>query len=448
MAGGQVHVTWSRPSDTTNFYYDSATRHIFYEVQFRKSDTTWYAYYPEGIDNKKSPKDPTTILINAINKDEREGDLLSYNSTPTPNYYGFGVKNWTDTTVTLDLNKHYLVHIQTGNPSGGEDLFYYSTNVVASRNGSTNTYFYRIRSRVENSYGNVEVSPWFPDSTGAEVGVDPIPQGDSTKVYFYSVYEPFGEEKKDSTIAATFVFSPMKSSNGNGLVSVLPCYLLKREDNSYYYFYDKNDTNADEMLNAFEYGIGGSGPDKYNTAGILHQVEDVFGTVRVDIDSDRHITIARLPIKGNVIGYFYSLNSGRLDEYISRRISNFREILFTNSSEDNLVTIKGNLAHELQHLIHYGYDPSEETWVNEGCSGLAKDVCGYFGETWKEVERFSKKHGNEQLFPWDKNVEDRYGITALWTMFLQEKFGRESIKKYVADPVHGIEVFRSGGSLK
>ena len=446
MAGGQTHITWSRPADTTNFSEIPRIRKIFYELQFKKgTDTTWYQYFPGGSDSvtdSTSINDPATFKINANSSDTSNIEALE-GDKKGPNYYGFGVKDYTDTSVTPDLNKHYLIHVLTTDTIHGT-LFSYDSNVVASRPGNTpNTYFYRIRSRVEDSFNSVEVSPWFPDSTGAEVTIDTVPGNNTTEVYFYNIEKPFDE--MDSTKAISFLFSPMKSSNKNGLVSVLPTYLLKKGPNSYYYFYDKNDTNSDEMLNAFENGIGGSGTDKYNTAGILHQVEDVFGTVRVDVDSDNHITIARLPIKTNIIGYFYSLNSNRPEGYISRRVSNFREMLYTNSTMDNLVTIKGNLAHEFQHLIHYGYDPYEETWVNEGCSGLAKDVCGYFGDTWIAVKNFSTKHGNEQLFPRDKDVDDRYGITALWTMFLQERFGRSSIKEYVKSRETGIGVFKSGG---
>jgi hypothetical protein len=38
---------------------------------------------------------------------------------------------------------------------------------------------------------------------------------------------------------------------------------------------------------------------------------------------------------------------------------------------------EGTFAHEYQHLIHYDYDPAEETWINEGMSDFAEAINGY-----------------------------------------------------------------------
>ena len=37
----------------------------------------------------------------------------------------------------------------------------------------------------------------------------------------------------------------------------------------------------------------------------------------------------------------------------------------------------GVMAHEYQHLIHWGRDPAEESWLNESMSELAMAVLGY-----------------------------------------------------------------------
>ncbi|MEW6608978.1 MAG: hypothetical protein AB1414_16295, partial [bacterium] len=431
MAGGQVHITWERP-DTTNFYYDTSNGiNIFYELQFKKStDSTWYQYFPGGPDkvtDSTSINDPTTYKIKAQRDEKLEHDIESYDLSPTPNYYGFGVSSYTDTTVTPDLNKHYLIHIQTSNPAGGEDLFYYSTNVVSSREGHPNTYFYRIRSRVENSYGSVEVSPWFPSYSGDSVTVNIFPES-GKEIYFYNDLEI--DTASTTEHSKSFVFK-------KGRYWAIPCYYLAQNTNSYVFSIDSSDTDINIISNAFE-----TGGEKYNKDGIFKQDQDVFGAVVKNSDNDNHISIVRIPI--NPYGYFPS-NSGSSPARGSR-VSNFREMIFIDNVIPEIIDLKGTLAHEFQHLIHDGYDMDEKLWVNEGCSGLAEDINGYLGVTGSKIKDFETTYfGNEQLFEWDTAVTDRYGITALWTMFLQERFGRENIKKYVADTTHGTDVFHAGG---
>ena len=35
------------------------------------------------------------------------------------------------------------------------------------------------------------------------------------------------------------------------------------------------------------------------------------------------------------------------------------------------------LAHEFQHLIHWGHDSDEEAWIDEGLAGYAEESGGF-----------------------------------------------------------------------
>jgi hypothetical protein len=96
----------------------------------------------------------------------------------------------------------------------------------------------------------------------------------------------------------------------------------------------------------------------------------------------------------------------------------------------------GTLAHEFQHFIHYNYDPYEQTWVEEGLSGLARYVCGYGHQT-SHVTAFSQAP-TTSLTNWQDDLAN-YGATYLFILFLAEKYGgAPTIKAIVANTGTGI----------
>jgi len=97
------------------------------------------------------------------------------------------------------------------------------------------------------------------------------------------------------------------------------------------------------------------------------------------------------------------------------------------------------LAHEFQHLIHYGYDPSEEPWINEGCSGYAESVCGYaqgYGSAFlSEPDNSLTDFGG----PGGLGTDADYDKTFLFITYLAEQFGSaETIRTLVSRPERGI----------
>ena len=96
--------------------------------------------------------------------------------------------------------------------------------------------------------------------------------------------------------------------------------------------------------------------------------------------------------------------------------------------------VLGTVAHEYQHLIHYNYDAGEESWVNEGLSELASYLCGY---GLRSPERYLN---NSDLSMTDWNDDDplpHYSRVALWSYFLYERYGINTIRAITREGSHG-----------
>jgi hypothetical protein len=133
-----------------------------------------------------------------------------------------------------------------------------------------------------------------------------------------------------------------------------------------------------------------------------------------------------------VSGYFDSTNENTVSN------SNNRHMIYMDSKEGTPgnTTFYGTLAHEFQHFIHYNYDPSEDTWVDEGMAGLARYVCGYGPQT-SHVTAFSQTPTTSLTF-WEDNLEN-YGAAFLFMLYLEEKYGgAATTKAIVANSGRGI----------
>ncbi len=134
-----------------------------------------------------------------------------------------------------------------------------------------------------------------------------------------------------------------------------------------------------------------------------------------------------------VSGYFDSRN-----EYSGYQYSNNRHMIYmdSNPGQPGTTTFYGTLAHEFQHFIHFGKDPSEERWVEEGLSGLAVFVCGY-GHRESHVTAFAEAPGTSLTY-WEDNLAN-YGAAYLFMLYLAEHYGgANTTKNIVANTGHGI----------
>jgi hypothetical protein len=138
-----------------------------------------------------------------------------------------------------------------------------------------------------------------------------------------------------------------------------------------------------------------------------------------------------------VSGYFDSRNENNVTN------SNNRHMIYMDSKDGTPgnTSFYGTLAHEFQHYIHYNSDPLEDTWVEEGLSGLARYVCGYGHQT-SHVTAFSQAPTTSLTF-WGDDLAN-YGATYLFILYLSEKYGgAPTIKAIVANQGTGIDGINS-----
>lgn len=136
-----------------------------------------------------------------------------------------------------------------------------------------------------------------------------------------------------------------------------------------------------------------------------------------------------------VSGYFDTLNEASGSESNSRHMIYMNYLPWTSVPPAS-TTFYGTLAHELQHFIHFFIDPLEETWVEEGLSGLARFVCGY-GHQASHVTYFSQ-YPETSLVLWSDDLAN-YGATYLFMLYLGEHYGGSTLtRNIVANTSHGI----------
>ncbi len=150
-----------------------------------------------------------------------------------------------------------------------------------------------------------------------------------------------------------------------------------------------------------------------------------------------------------VAGFFWKT----LENYIDRNIIT----IDTNSWETRLEsTFFGTTIHELQHLIHSDNDGAEETWLNEGMSTFSEYLGGY-GHDDSSIN-FYLDHPENSLVNWDEHRVTKtgpetiadYGQVYLFTLYMNDKFGREFIRDLALSESQGMtsvnEVLKAHGS--
>ena len=102
---------------------------------------------------------------------------------------------------------------------------------------------------------------------------------------------------------------------------------------------------------------------------------------------------------------------------------------------------ESTIAHEYQHLLHNYLDPSEDTWINEGCSDYAEMLCGY-GVPDSHISRYLFSPSNS-LTVWgdqgDINILADYGAAALFMIYVSDHFGGPTFfSEYMQNPINDL----------
>ena len=170
---------------------------------------------------------------------------------------------------------------------------------------------------------------------------------------------------------------------------------------------------------------------------ILPTIVATFGSIwPLGATGNLRVTILHAPLSGN-IGYYTSINEHPVEVHES---SVERKVIYLNSVDLKLGSPEYHaiLSHELQHMIHWNHDPSEESWVNEGLSELAADIAGFPN---KQIARFSSDPST-QLNAWNHNPKAaayHYGASYLFFRYLLDRYITvDDIKTLVKEPADGI----------
>ena len=166
-------------------------------------------------------------------------------------------------------------------------------------------------------------------------------------------------------------------------------------------------------------------------------VTSVFGSEwSPGVDGDARLTILNGHIRG-AGGYFNST-----DEYPREifEFSNQREMVYVNTANMGIGSsgYLATLAHELQHLIHWRHDPSEDTWVNEGLSELAISVAGFSSTS---IMAYTDGTPTSLVnWPLDSvRIRASYGTAALFMHYLAEHYGPlEELRLLLETPGDGV----------
>lgn len=180
--------------------------------------------------------------------------------------------------------------------------------------------------------------------------------------------------------------------------------------------------------------------DRFSTITYPNVVSTFGSEWRPGVDNDPRLHILYSTVMGDgVAGYF----SGA-DEYTRAVVpfSNQKEMFYINlaalNQSHDYSAHDRTLAHELQHMIHWHMDRSEDLWLNEGLSEYAQEVAefpigaGFAGAFAADPDL--------QLTTWGATGGNRphYGSAYLFIAYLAQRYGREAIVNLVANPQNSL----------
>ncbi len=165
---------------------------------------------------------------------------------------------------------------------------------------------------------------------------------------------------------------------------------------------------------------------------IQPRIRDYFGQEPAQgPDGESRLTILLTDsMAEGILGIFYGVDlAARNSSDIQLRESNGRKILYVKYSEDRDITLYGTMAHEFQHMVNYWQKrlaggSLEATWLNEGMSKFAEEVCGYGilqgdDNTARLIKLSQEKFSNLSLTNWEGL--DSYGLSYLFIRFLAQE---------------------------
>lgn len=174
--------------------------------------------------------------------------------------------------------------------------------------------------------------------------------------------------------------------------------------------------------------------------GIVSMDTMLFGDIPDELDNDPKVIFYYTDLgsyNGSIFdGYFSAYN--QLTEAEAQQEgahSNECEMLYMSCDpvDPTDISTLSVLSHELQHLIHFGYDQNEETWVDEGCAELAMVSFGYPDP----ISSFNS-NPNNNLIDWGQQWADYVQVQLFFT-YMYERFGADFMKSIVHSTSTGVD---------
>lgn len=173
---------------------------------------------------------------------------------------------------------------------------------------------------------------------------------------------------------------------------------------------------------------------------IYDRNRSLFGDERspgIDCDPRIHILNTSNTSAG---GYFSSVDQ---ETPQVRSDSNEKDLLYIDVENNGGLEVigapyyAGVIAHEFQHLILFGRDPNEDTWISEGMSELAIFLNGDN----PEVDAVAAMTPEVQLNTWpDGGVADatNYGTAFSFMLYFWDRYGDDGVRALAAEPLNGL----------
>lgn len=157
----------------------------------------------------------------------------------------------------------------------------------------------------------------------------------------------------------------------------------------------------------------------------------------IDGEERIHIMISQ-QIPQNIGGYFSSRNSSSV---AITPYSNELDMLVLNAQilspqfQHKVISIA---AHEFQHMIRMNIDFNEINWLDEGFSSFTEHVLGYGAADFKIFAFAGLPSTSLNSFGHSNNFAAEYGASALFTIYLYDRFGMEFLQTLSGDSDSGM----------
>ena len=169
--------------------------------------------------------------------------------------------------------------------------------------------------------------------------------------------------------------------------------------------------------------------------GIIENDIEVFGDAPRNVGDGIQDFLLYDISDQSILGFF--MPTDQMDDEFSNR----RNLLYIDSREGLTRTesLLNTLAHEFQHLLHFGANPDADLFINEGCSEVAGLLCGY-------VDRLNSsylRNTNTSLldFPREGDANLQAYERALTVMhYLYEQFGESFLREVPKVSNYGMTV--------